>query len=194
MNNENETLNIINNYIHLLSSSLNKILKYNSSCVLYCIEGAHVILQIYSALILSGQTIKETNAICEGSIQLFVNCLYILDNINTNEINSYIDIIKELLYSKSIGNIKICNFAYKNDRKHMFLFLKTITAFVLLNKVTDSKKNIEIIGRLLYLFSSINEMEFFEDKIQDIIVSQESFKNKYDMFCISSLISLQIYS
>ena len=194
MEDENQTMTDIDNYIKLLTSSLQKIQSYNSSCLIYSIEGSHIILQIYSALILNNTPKKEIISICEGAIQLFVNCLYILDNIKTTEIGSYIDIIKELLYSKSIGNIQISSFNNTAESKKIFTMLKTITQIVLLNETSKSRKNIQIIGKLMYVFNEINEMNFFNQKIQNLLISNDKFAKQFDVFCISSVISLQIYS
>jgi len=177
----------INAYISLVSTSLKNIMEY-SSILIYKIEGSNLLLHIYCAFLSANYTIKEAVEACEGSIQLFINCLYILDNIQPDEVNSYIDIIKELLYSKSIGHIPIT----KQKNNAIFHTLKNLTSLILFNESTESNKDMFLLGKIFFIFFELGETQFLYDKMQKLIESKELFQKKFELFCISSVISLQL--
>lgn len=182
----------ISPYISLLTDSLQKITQYNSTLLIYHIQGAHILLQIYSALLMSGASMKHIIETCEGAIQLYINCLYILDNIKPDEVNSYIDIIKELLYTKSIGSIKVSELNI--HRPKQFSMFKIITRIIVFNEINGTKKNMQAIGKVIFLFNQSKESPFLNDRVHKLLQSQETFRDDFDVFCISSVISLQLYS
>ena len=174
----------------ILQNIITKKIQVYSTHPIYILEGTSITLHIFCALYMNGKDILEISQSCINANQLFLNCMYILDNIQTQDISSYIDIIKQLLYSKTIGEIKVCQLKKNNS---VFKILQSITLLIIFNNLSNlQNKDINPFIFIVYYLHSIDESEFCNKIISQLTSSLGYFSEHFNKYCISSSISIQL--
>jgi len=174
----------------ILQNIIAKKIQLYSTHPIYIFEGTSIALHIFCALYMNGTDIIEISDSCLSANQLFLNCMYILDNIQTKDISSYIDIIKQLLYSKTIGDIKI--YQLKNN-DIVFSILKSITTLIIFNNLSQvQNKDINAFIFIVYYLHMIDESQFCNEIISQLTSSLGYFSEHFNQYCISSSISIQL--
>ena len=189
MSKELDSFKIIQKFAIIQNIIAKKIQTYSTHPV-YILEGTSITLHIFCALYMNGVDIMEISDSCLSANQLFLNCMYILDNIQTKDISSYVDIIKQLLYSKTIGDIQVCSLKNNNT---FFKILQSITVLIIYNNLANlPNKDLNPFIFIIYYLYMIGESQFCNEIISQLTSSVGYFSEHFNEYCISSSVSIQL--